>query len=123
MNQSVTDKLKALNHPNQLEIDLIRSLILSIDPNIQEIWKWNAPSFTLEGNDICTFRLQPKQQFQLILHKGAKVVKSKAIMPDDYDHILVYLSADRVLIDLKKYTLDEDFRKTLMDIIQKWILV
>jgi hypothetical protein len=34
--------------------------------------KWNAPSFTVKGSNVVTFRLFPEPAFQLILHLGAK---------------------------------------------------
>ena len=35
--------------------------------------KWNAPSFCYAGVDRVTFRLQPGNRLQLVLHRGAKV--------------------------------------------------
>ena len=32
--------------------------------------KWNAPSFCVEGDDRVTFRLQPGDRVELVLHRG-----------------------------------------------------
>ena len=59
-------------HPRRDEIELVRQAILSARPDIGEQIKWNTPSFTYVGDDLVTFRLQPGDRIELILHRGAK---------------------------------------------------
>lgn len=51
--------LRKLEHGRKDEIDALRSIISSVDRNLTEQVKWNAPSFCYQGNDRITFRLQP----------------------------------------------------------------
>lgn len=122
MNPITTEKLDSIKHPRRTEIDELRSLILSLNPKIKEFWKWNAPSYSLEGNDICTFRLQPKQQFELILHKGSKSLLLDQALLLGYEDVLVYKSHDRAVIFLNQHVLNEMFYARLKKIISEWMV-
>lgn len=67
---SIDQRLDALAHARRVELDRLRAVLRGLDPRVVERWKWNAPSFALDG-DFATFRLQPRQAFQLVLHTGA----------------------------------------------------
>ena len=43
------------------------------DPGILEHVRWNAPSYRYGGEDRVTFRLRPRDQLQLVFHRGARV--------------------------------------------------
>jgi uncharacterized protein YdhG (YjbR/CyaY superfamily) len=59
-------------HNKQHQIDMLRSIILSVEPKLQEHIKWNAPSYVLNGEDRITFNLMNKESLvKLILHMGA----------------------------------------------------
>lgn len=115
-------KFDAIKHLKRKQIDDLRSLILSLDPKIEELWKWNAPSYTLDGNNICTFRLQPKQQFELILHKGSKSLLLDQALLLGYEVVLVYKSHDRAVIFLNQHVLDEIFYARLKKTISEWMV-
>lgn len=69
---SVSDLLAALAHPQGELIDRIRKLVLSSGPELVEGVKWNAPSYSLEGNDIITFNFRSFEGVALIFHTGPK---------------------------------------------------
>lgn len=72
-NDAVDQYVSALEHPHNETIELVRSAILASNGKITEQIKWNAPGFGLQGDDRVTFRLQPKDRFQIVFHRGAKV--------------------------------------------------
>jgi hypothetical protein len=68
----VDEYLTALQHSRKSDIELIRSAILNSDPELWETVKWNAPNFVFRGEDRVTFRLQPGDRVDLVLHRGAR---------------------------------------------------
>ena len=65
--------LAGLDHPLEAGVEQLRAGILAADPGISEHVKWNAPSYRFGGEDRVTFRLQPRDQLQLVFHRGARV--------------------------------------------------
>lgn len=50
----------------------VRAIILGADPRIEECIKWQAPTFTFEGN-LATFFPKSKQHASLMFHRGARI--------------------------------------------------
>src|SRR5215468_7225791 len=50
----------------------IREIILAADPRMSECIKWQAPTFTYEGN-LASFFAKSKQHASLMFHLGAKI--------------------------------------------------
>jgi len=50
----------------------IREIILAADPRISECIKWQAPTFTYEGN-LASFFPKSKQHASLMFHTGAAI--------------------------------------------------
>lgn len=64
--------LQALEHARFEEVLTLRAAVLAADSGLVETVAWNAPSYALAGSSHeVTFRLQPKDALQLILHRGA----------------------------------------------------
>ena len=122
MNQDVTLFLDNLNHPFRQQIELLRKIILTAAPAIEENIKWNGPNYTLEGHDRITIRVNPPKSFSLILHRGAKVQAAPASRLIEKDHgVLVWKTNDRAVADFKKAEDFEKVSKHLHSIIQDWI--
>lgn len=64
--------LHASTHVRKPEIERLRRAILSADVELTEQVKWNAPSFCTGGDDRITFRLQPGDRVELVLHRGVR---------------------------------------------------
>lgn len=93
--------MEALDHPRKGEIDELRAAILASNPDITEQVKWNAPSFCYRGDDRVTFRLQPEDRVELILHRGAKVrPDADAFEFDDPTGLLTWASSDRGVVSV-----------------------
>jgi len=67
--KKVDEFLSELNHPFKHEMQVIRQLIMEVDPSITEEVKWGGPSFYYKG-DIATFGPRVKDQAVLIFHQG-----------------------------------------------------
>jgi hypothetical protein len=50
----------------------IRAIVLGADPRIGECIKWQAPTFTFEGN-LASFYPKSKQHASLMFHTGARI--------------------------------------------------
>jgi uncharacterized protein YdhG (YjbR/CyaY superfamily) len=50
----------------------IREIVLAADPRIDECIKWQAPTFTFEGNLASSFP-KSKQHASLMFHQGARI--------------------------------------------------
>lgn len=67
--KQVDDFLSGLAHPLKQEMQVIRQLIMEVDPALTEEVKWGGPSFYYKG-DIATFSPRIKDQAVLVFHQG-----------------------------------------------------
>lgn len=59
-------------NPLKPVVQRIREIILAADPRIDECIKWQAPTFTYEGN-LASFFPKSKQHASLMFHQGAHI--------------------------------------------------
>ncbi len=93
--QSVKDYLDALDHARLADVLAVRQVILAADPDISEQVKWNAPSFSWDGDDRITMRLHPGDRLDLIFHRGAKPKDSAGFSFSDPSGRLAWAAPDR----------------------------
>jgi uncharacterized protein YdhG (YjbR/CyaY superfamily) len=60
------------DNPMKAVVQRMREIVLGADPRIEECIKWQAPSFTFEGN-LASFFPKSKQHASLMFHLGAKI--------------------------------------------------
>lgn len=122
LNDEVTLFLDHLNHPLRLDIEALRLLILSADDRLAESIKWNAPNYSVGGEDRITMRIQPPRQLQVIFHRGAKKLDQPSTrIIEDSARLLVWKENDRAVATFKTLTDMEKSRGDFMKIIQDWI--
>ena len=91
--------LAALGHRRAAEVQALRAAVLEADDDLVEHVKWNAPSYQREGVDRVTFRLQPGDVVQLVLHRGATVRADAAQHSfDDPTGLVVWRTPDRGVV-------------------------
>jgi len=113
--------IAGLDHPRKAEIEALRAIILSADPDITELIKWNAPSFYFK-DDFATFRLQPKNTLQIVFHKGAKAKdNSTAVEIDDPAGLLKWVAKDRCVVSFSDMDDVQAKQAALVDIVRQWI--
>lgn len=124
LNKEVSAFLDHLNHPFRKEIDVLRNCILAANKDLTENIKWNGPNYCFENEDRITMRVQPpKNQVQLIFHRGAKkVTQTKDKLIEDTSGILAWKENDRAIATFKSLQDIEKAEKELVKIINEWII-
>lgn len=113
-NIPVDEFMDKLEHPFKAEVQMIREIIKNVHQDITEQIKWNAPSFSHNGESLVTFNLWEKNRIHLVFHNPMiSKVKSK-LLEGDYDHRRMAYFADKQDLEVKKTALE----KTLKDLIQ-----
>ena len=81
-NPKVDTFMAQLDNPLKAEMDAVREIILSANPNVSEDIKWAAPSFFYKDN-ICTFNPRAKKFVNLTFHKGALINDTTGLLEGD----------------------------------------
>jgi uncharacterized protein YdhG (YjbR/CyaY superfamily) len=81
-NPAVDEYLKKKAHPMEKEIQRVREIILSTHRDIEEVIKWNSPTFLYKGN-MASFFMNAKQHFSLMFHKGATIQEKSSLSQGD----------------------------------------
>jgi hypothetical protein len=118
----VTEYLAGLQHPRKSEVQRIRAAILSSDPEISESIKWNAPNFVFEGEDRVTFRLQPRDRVDLVLHRGARQrTDADSFAFEDSSGRVVWATSDRGVISVEDGADLEVVLRAILPVIHAWV--
>jgi hypothetical protein len=122
MSSDVDRFLADLEHPLKAGVEQLRAAILASDDAITEHVKWNAPSFCHDGVDRVTFRLQPGNRLQLVLHRGAKVRDDAAAFRfDDDSGLLDWVAPDRAVVTFRDLDDVATRRSSVADLIRRWV--
>jgi hypothetical protein len=122
MSSDVDRFLADLEHPLKAGVEQLRAAILASDDAITEHVKWNAPSFCHDGVDRVTFRLQPGNRLQLVLHRGAKVRDDAAAFRfDDDSGLLDWVAPDRAVVTFRDLDDVATRRSAVADLIRRWV--
>jgi hypothetical protein len=118
----VDEFMTALQHPLKAEIEAIRAIILSADPGISELIKWNAPSFYFK-DDFATFNLRRKDSVQVIFHKGARVKddSTEGTTISDPSGMLKWVAKERAVVTFSTMKEIRSAESALADIVRQWI--
>ncbi len=103
-----------LDHPFKAEVQQLRGIIKGVSPDITEQIKWNAPTFSHDGDYIATFNLHSVKNVHLVFHHPRVASIESEILEGDYPdgRRMVYF-ADMDDVKAKKATL-EGVVKTLV---------
>ena len=122
MSSDVDRFLAELEHPLKAGVEQLRAAILASDDAITEHVKWNAPSFCYDGVDRVTFRLQPGNRLQLVLHRGAKVRDDAADFRfDDDSGLLDWVAPDRAVVTFRDLDDVAARRSAVADLVRRWV--
>jgi len=70
--KAVTDWFATYENPMKAVVMRVREIVLGADERVDECIKWQAPTFTFEGN-IASFFPKSKQHASLMFHEGASI--------------------------------------------------
>jgi len=105
--EKVDQALSQLDHPLIMEVQYVRDVIKGVDKEIEEEWKWNAPSFSYKGNYLVTFNLWEKKRIHLVFHNPEIVNIKSAILEGDYPTRRMAYFADMDDIKAKRTELEK----------------
>ena len=108
-----------LDHPHKIEIQALRTLILGIDPAINEGIKWNAPSYRLLEY-FATTNLRVKGGVGIVLHLGAKV-RQTAVQIDDPAKLLTWHGPNRASFIVRDMAALRAHTPALKMILSQWL--
>jgi Domain of unknown function (DU1801) len=111
-----------LEHPLKPELLQLRKGIQTAFPELNEIIKWNAPSYQHKGIDFLTFKLFPPKNIQLIFHRGAKIkeqLDQRFII--DTTNVLLWPANDRAVATFTSSDDIQQQQEALRHCIQSWI--
>ncbi|MBC6110792.1 DUF1801 domain-containing protein [Pedobacter fastidiosus] len=105
--------LENLDHPFKAEVELLRSIILSANDQLEERIKWNSPSFYFV-KDFAAFNLRAKGYVQIIfIFYDGNIIESEGLLQGKWK--------DRR--EARFYSLIDIHNKTsqLKDFVNDWI--
>jgi len=70
--REVDEWFERYENPMKAVVMRMRDIILAVDPRVGECIKWQAPTFTFEGN-IASFFPKSKRHASLMFHRGAEI--------------------------------------------------
>ena len=120
---SVDDFLAALDHPRFDDISRVRGALLKREPNVLETIKWNAPNYAFDGEDRVTFRLQPGDNFQIVLHRGAAKRSAEGFVFDDPHGLVAWATVDRGVVKVPVGVGTDVELTDLIDLLSRWLRV
>ena len=111
-----------LEHPHKPAIELLRKLVLGVDPSIREGIKWNAPSFRT-SEYFATINLRAKAGVAIILHLGAKAreIPDGEMVIDDPMRLLKWLARDRAVVEFLRDGEIAEKKAALIAVLRQWI--
>ena len=118
----VDEYMAGLVHRRKDQVERMRAAILAADPGLTETVKWNAPSFIYDGEDRVTFRLQPGDRVELVLHRGARTRDdSGSFAFDDPSGMIVWAAPDRGVIAIPQGTDIDASLEEILPTIHAWV--
>lgn len=117
--------LQALDHPRKHEIETLRKLILGVNPDVCEGFKWKSASFRKSdtaADYFATINVHGKDRLRLILHTGAKVKEgAKELSIADPEGLLEWLGKDRAMVSLGDASDIAPKAVAIQAIIREWL--
>jgi hypothetical protein len=113
--------LAGLDHPLKSVVAAVRTALAAAEPRLGQQIKWNAPSFTREGEDKLTFNLRPKAPLLLIFHRGAKAKDNKGFVFADETGLMDWKAPDRAVVTIASAADWERDREVIVGLACRWV--
>jgi hypothetical protein len=115
--------MAALDHPLKGVVEAVRAALTGSNPNIGEQIKWNAPSFTWQGEDKVTFNIRPKTPLLLIFHRGVKAKDSAGFSFADETGLMEWKAPDRAVVTIGSADEWDANGAAITGLIRRWMAV
>ena len=99
----------------------VSDAIVAADPAITETVKWNAPNFRYAGDDRVTFRLQPGDRVELVLHRGVTPKPTVGFRFDDPAGLVTWAAVDRGTITITPGSDLASAITDVVDLVTRWM--
>jgi len=113
--------LAASAHGRLDEVRRLRAALLDGIPGLTERIKWNAPSLGPDGTDRITFRLQPGDRVELVLHRGTSVRTMDGFTFDDVAGVIAWAAPDRGVIVVRDAADLAARTPAIVDTCRRWV--
>lgn len=112
-----------LEHPMKKEIEALRAIVHDADARLVEGIKWNAPSYSVDGQDRVTFNLQGKGMIRLVFHTGAKKsdLNVPAALGEDPSSLLEWAADDRAIVKLVNMDDVREKADKIGETVRRWL--
>ena len=106
-------------------VDAIRKLILSLNTDLNEEIKWNAPSYIYKGEHRITFNMHYEDRVTLVLHMGATRKEDKKATPimNDASGLIEWISDIRGTLSFKSIEDFESKKESTADVLTNWLAI
>ena len=111
--QTVDENLSNLDHPLKEDVQAVREIIKGVHNEIDEEWKWNAPSFSHKGTYLVTFNLWEQKRIHLVFHNPEIVKIKSTLLEGDYPTRRMTYLTDMADIEAKKPELQRIIKKLI----------
>ena len=100
------------------------SIIQESLPKAERSVKWNAPNFSVAGQDLITLNFSPRHPVRVVFHRGAKAVDTKTSqrMIDDVSGLLTWASDQRAYASFPTVESVTEHADWLMHVAKAWVL-
>jgi hypothetical protein len=115
--------MAALDHPLKGVVEAVRAALAGSHPNIGEQIKWNAPSFTWQGEDKVTFNIRPEAPLLLIFHRGAKAKDNAGFTFEDGTGLMAWKAPDRAVVTIASEADWDAHGAAITGLIRRWMAV
>ena len=113
--------MAALDHPLKGVVEAVRAALVGADPRIGEGIKWNAPSFTWNGEDRVTFNLRPGAPALLVFHRGAKARVDDGFAFTDETGLIDWKAPGRGVVTLRSAADWEANGPAILALARRWL--
>jgi len=100
--------------------DRLRAVVRAAAPDLEEGFKWNAPSFHRDGVHCITLGRMPKGGIRLVLHRDAKVKNADGFRFDDPDGLAGWPAPDRGTLSFLSMEALDAVAPQLASLIRRW---
>ncbi|MEZ4516498.1 MAG: DUF1801 domain-containing protein [Chloroflexota bacterium] len=108
----------------KVQVEELRNIIMSANPQLEETLKWNAPNFVYDSQDRLTMNLMNKEgKVKLVLHMGATKQEDKRAQSvmNDPTGLISWNSDIRGTITFESSQHLNQVRNQLTELVCEWL--
>lgn len=102
------------DNPKRDVVQRVRHILLSADDRLEEVIKWQTPTFTYKGN-LVSFYPKSMDHVTLVFHHGKRIPGKFPHLEDDAE--------ERQIMRIASFEEAEYLRDEIESIVKSWILM